>query len=32
MSDLALRDEYKNLPVQERNNDIFKIVFVGRLI
>ena len=32
MPELALRDEYKNLSIQERNNDIFKIVFVGRLI
>ena len=32
MSELALRDEYKNLPIQERNNDILKIFFVGRLI
>ena len=40
MPELALRDEYKNLPIQKRNNDIkffilfslIKIVFVGRLI
>lgn len=32
MPELALRDEYKNLSVQERHNDILKIVFVGRLI
>ena len=32
MPELALRDEYKNLPIQKRNNDILKIVFVGRLI
>ena len=32
MPELALRDEYKNLFIQKRNNDILKIVFVGRLI
>lgn len=32
MPELALRDEYKNLPIQKRNNNILKIVFVGRLI
>lgn len=32
MPELALRDEYINLPIQRRNNDILKIVFVGRLI
>ena len=32
MPELALRDEYKNLPIQKRKNDILKIVFVGRLI
>ena len=32
MPELALRDEYKNLPIRNGNNDIFKIVFVGRLI
>ena len=32
MPELALRDEYKNLPIRKRNNDILKIVFVGRLI
>lgn len=32
MPELALRDEYKNLYIQERYNDILKIVFVGRLI
>lgn len=32
MPELALRDEYKNLPIQQKNNDILKIVFVGRLI
>lgn len=32
MPELALRDEYKNLPIRKGNNDIFKIVFVGRLI
>ena len=32
MPELALRDEYKNLPIQKRNNDILQIVFVGRLI
>lgn len=32
MPELALRDEYKNLPIQKRNNDILRIVFVGRLI
>lgn len=32
MPELALRDEYKNLSIQERNNDVLKIVFVGRLI
>lgn len=32
MPELALRDEYKNLPIQERKNEILKIVFVGRLI
>lgn len=32
MPKLALRDEYINLPIQRRNNDILKIVFVGRLI
>lgn len=32
MPELALRDEYKNLPIQKGKNDILKIVFVGRLI
>ena len=32
MPELALRDEYKNLPIRKENNDILKIVFVGRLI
>ena len=32
MPELALRDEYRNLPIQKGNNDILKIVFVGRLI
>lgn len=32
MPELALRDEYRNLPILEKNNDILKIVFVGRLI
>ena len=32
MPELALRDEYNNLPIRKRNNDILKIVFVGRLI
>lgn len=32
MPELALRDDYINLPIQRRNNDILKIVFVGRLI
>lgn len=32
MPELALRDEYKNLPIQKRKNNILKIVFVGRLI
>ena len=32
MPELALRDEYKNLPIQKRKNDILNIVFVGRLI
>lgn len=32
MPELALRDEYKNLLIQERHNDALKIVFVGRLI
>ena len=32
MPELALRDEYKNLPIRKGNNDILKIVFVGRLI
>lgn len=32
MLELALRDEYKNLPIRKGNNDILKIVFVGRLI
>ena len=32
MPKLALRDEYKNLPIRKGNNDILKIVFVGRLI
>ena len=32
MPELALRDEYKNLPIRRGNNDILKIVFVGRLI
>ena len=32
MPEFALRDEYKNLPIQKRNNGILRIVFVGRLI
>ena len=32
MPELALRDEYKNLPIRKEKNDILKIVFVGRLI
>lgn len=32
MPELALRDEYKNLPMRKGKNDILKIVFVGRLI
>lgn len=32
MPELALRDEYKNLPIRKGNNNILKIVFVGRLI
>lgn len=32
MPELALRDEYRNLPIQKGKNDILKIVFVGRLI
>lgn len=32
MPELALRDEYKNLPIRRGKNDILKIVFVGRLI
>ena len=32
MPELALRDEYKNLPIRKGNNDILKIVFVGKLI
>lgn len=32
MPELALRDDYKNLSILEKNNDIIKIVFVGRLI
>ena len=32
LPELALRDEYRNLPVTERHNGILKIVFVGRLI
>ena len=32
MPELALRDDYKNLPILEKTNDILKIVFVGRLI
>lgn len=32
MPELALRDEYKNLPIWKGKNDILKIVFVGRLI
>lgn len=32
MPELALRDEYKNLPIRKGNSDILKIVFVGRLI
>lgn len=32
MPELALRDEYKNLPIRKGNNDILKIVFVERLI
>ena len=32
MPELALRDEYKNLPIRKGNNDSLKIVFVGRLI
>lgn len=32
MPELAIRDEYKNLPIRKGNNDILKIVFVGRLI
>ena len=32
MPELALREEYKNIPIREKNNDILKIVFVGRLI
>lgn len=32
MPELALRDECKNLPIRKGNNDILKIVFVGRLI
>ena len=32
MPELALRDEYKNLLIQERYNDVLKVVFVGRLI
>lgn len=32
MPELALRDDYKNLPILEKTNDILKIVFVRRLI
>lgn len=32
MPELALRDEYKNLPIRKGKNDILKIFFVGRLI
>lgn len=32
MPELALREKYKKIPIQEKNNDILKIVFVGRLI
>lgn len=32
LPELALRDEYKNLPIIERHNNVLKIVFVGRLI
>ena len=32
MPELALRDEYKNIPIRKGKNDILKIVFVGRLI
>lgn len=32
MPELALRDEYKNLPIRKEKNDILKIVFVERLI
>lgn len=32
MPELALRDEYKNLPIRKEKNGILKIVFVGRLI
>ena len=32
LPELALRDEFKNINLVENKNDIFKIVFVGRLI
>lgn len=32
LPELAIRDEYKNLKINERKNEIIKIVFVGRLI
>lgn len=32
LPELALREDFKNVNVEHRKNDIFKIVFVGRLI
>ena len=32
MPELALRDDYRNLPILEKHNDVLEIVFVGRLI
>lgn len=32
LPELALRDEYKNLPIIQRHNKVVTVVFVGRLI
>lgn len=32
LPELALRDEYKNIKICEHDNEIFEIVFVGRII
>lgn len=32
LPELAIRDEYKNLRIEDRDNKVLKLVFVGRLI